>query len=75
MTEFIPEQLSRMKYVAGPFKGGVDYAIREAPGGSEVTIRNYGTASFSFPFMAMMMKRANRKDLALLKQVLERSGD
>lgn len=71
MTEFEPGRLARMKQVAGPFKGGVDYSVAPAAGGSEVTIRNYGEASFWFPFMATMMRASVGADLKRLKRIVE----
>ncbi|MES0002759.1 hypothetical protein NKJ90_28935 [Mesorhizobium sp. M0051] len=56
VTEFEPGRLVRMKYVSGPFAGGVDYSILPVGEGSEVVIRNYGNANFWFPFMAAMMR-------------------
>ncbi|MER9951988.1 SRPBCC family protein [Mesorhizobium sp. M0047] len=48
VTEFEPGRLVRMKYVSGPFAGGVDYSILPVGEGSEVVIRNYGNANFWF---------------------------
>ena len=74
VTEFTPERLVRMKHIAGPFKGGVDYSIEPQGRGSEVIIRNYGEASFWFPFMATMMRASVRGDLGRLKTLVETSG-
>jgi hypothetical protein len=71
IAEFEPNRLSRMKHVAGPFQGGVDYSVRPADGGSIVTIRNYGTAKFSIPFMATMMRMSVAGDLRRLKRIVE----
>jgi hypothetical protein len=60
-----------MKYVAGPFKGGVDYWIEPRGSGSRVTVRNYGEASFSFPFMGAMMRRSVAGDLKRLQALVE----
>jgi uncharacterized protein YndB with AHSA1/START domain len=73
VTEFTPGRLVRMKHIAGPFKGGVDYSIEPRGGGSEVTIHNYGEASFWFPFMATMMRASVASDLRRLKQLVEAS--
>ena len=71
IVEFTPERLVRMKHVAGPFKGGVDYSIAPRDGGSDVTIRNYGKASLWFPFMATMMRASVGGDLKRLKCIVE----
>jgi hypothetical protein len=69
-VEYEPGRLARMKYVAGPFKGGVDYSVAPAGTGSEVTIRNYGEASFWFPFMGAMMRMSVGKDLERLQSLV-----
>jgi carbon monoxide dehydrogenase subunit G len=74
VTELTSERLVRMKHIAGPFKGGVDYSIEPKGRGSDVTIRNYGEASFWFPFMATMMRASVRGDLGRLKALVETSG-
>jgi hypothetical protein len=71
VTEYEAGRLVRMKHVSGPFTGGVDYSISPAGEGSEVVIRNYGKASFWFPFMAAMMKASVQADLKRLGGLLE----
>ena len=71
VTEFVPGRLVRMKHIAGPFKGGVDYSIEPGGRGSVVTIRNYGEASFWFPFMATMMRMSVGADLRRLRALVE----
>jgi hypothetical protein len=61
-----------MKYVSGPFKGGVDYGVERRGGGSRVTVRNYGEATFSFPFMSALMRRSVAGDLKRLQGIVER---
>lgn len=74
VVEFLPDRAVRMRHVAGPFNGGVDYSIAIASGGSTVTIRNYGGATFWFPFMATMMRMSVAADLRRLKRLVEARG-
>ena len=74
IAEYVPDRTTRMKYVSGPFQGGVDYSISPNATGSVVTIRNYGAASFSFPFMATMMRMSVAGDLKRLKAIVEASA-
>lgn len=72
VTEFVPGHLVRMKHVSGPFKGGVDYTIAAKARGTDVTIRNYGSASFWVPFMGTMMRASVAGDLRRLRRLVER---
>jgi hypothetical protein len=65
-----------MRTADGPFPMETTYTFDSMPNGdTRMALRNRGTPSgFSVwiaPFMALAVRRANRKDLALLKRVLE----
>lgn len=77
LVEFIPGARLVMRTSDGPFPMETTYAwASRADGATRMTLRNRGTPSgFSgwvAPLMAIAMRRANRKDLALLKKRLER---
>ena len=65
-----------MSTAEGPFPMETTYTWEDtANGGTRMTLRNRGEPSgfpkFAAPMMARAMRRANRKDLARLKAVLE----
>jgi uncharacterized protein YndB with AHSA1/START domain len=79
IVEWVPERLLVMRTTQGPFPMETTYTWEPAaPGATRMTLRNRGTpAGFSSvfaPFMASAIRRANRKDLALLKSRLETTG-
>ena len=77
LVDLVPGERLVMRTAEGPFPMETTYTwTPNADGGTHMTLRNKGEpAGFSkllAPFMAPMMRRANRKDLAALRSVLER---
>jgi uncharacterized membrane protein len=79
VVEHEPGRRLVMRTAQGPFPMETTYTWAPAgAGATRMTLRNRGEpagfASVAAPVMAAAMRRANRKDLARLKSVLERPG-
>jgi uncharacterized protein YndB with AHSA1/START domain len=73
---FVPGEHLVMATQQGPFPMETTYAWTDTPGGgTRMSLRNRGRPSgfgrVSAPIMAAAIRRANRKDLARLKQIVE----
>jgi len=76
VVDFVPDRRFVMKTAEGPFPMETTYEWDDADQGStRMRLRNRGEPSgftgVAAPMMAMAMKRANAKDLKLLKTILE----
>jgi uncharacterized protein YndB with AHSA1/START domain len=76
IVELEPESRLVMRTSEGPFPMETTYTWQPLPDGrTKMTLRNRGEPSgfgaLFAPLMATAMRRANRKDLALLKSILE----
>ncbi|MGI9293608.1 MAG: SRPBCC family protein [Pseudomonadales bacterium] len=79
IIEWIPHEQLVMRTAEGPFPMETRHGWEDAADGdTRMTLRNLGSPSgFSklvAPFMAMAIRRANHKDLSVLKRLLEKSA-
>ena len=79
ITDYAPAERLVMRTAQGPFPMETTYTWRAIDDNStRMTLRNHGEpAGFSnlaAPFMAMAMRRANRKDLRNLRSILQTAG-
>lgn len=78
VTELVPGERLVMSTADGPFSMETTYTWEGTPdGGTRMTLRNRGEPSgfskVAAPALAAAMRRANRKDLLRLKEILERA--
>ena len=79
VKELKPGERFVMRTADGPFPMETTYTWEDTPsGGTRMTIRNRGNpsgfANVAGPMMASAMRRANKKDLARLRDILETRG-
>ncbi len=79
VKEVIPGERFVMATTEGPFAMETTYAWSDIPGGgTKMTLRNKGRptgfSKVAAPMMARAMRKANRKDLARLKEVVDGGG-
>ena len=79
IRELVPGERLVLSPADGPFAMETTYTWADtAGGGTRMTLRNRGEPSgfskIAAPMMAAQMRRANAKDLARIKEILERSG-
>ena len=80
IRELVPAERLVMSTEEGPFPMETTYTWSDAgPEATRMTLRNRGEptgfAKVAGPIMATAMRRANRKDLARLKAILEREPE
>ena len=76
VEELVPNERLVMRTDEGPFPMETTYSWTDTgPGATRMTLRNRGEpagfAKVGTPLMEIAMRRANRKDLVLLKRILE----
>ena len=76
VVEMVPNERFVMRTAQGPFPMETTYTWQSTPeGDTRMTLRNRGTpsgvATILAPLMGAAVRRANRKDLAALKTLLE----
>lgn len=79
VVELLPGKRLVMRTEEGPFPMETTYTWEQAgEGRTRMTLRNRGEPSgfskVAAPLMAAAMRRANQKDLQLLKTLMERAG-
>ena len=76
VREYAPGERLVMSTADGPFPMETTYTWSEGSAATRMTLRNRGEPSgfsrVAAPAMAAAMRRANRKDLERLKEILER---
>ena len=79
VVEWIPDRRFVMKTADGPFPMETTYTWSPEGSATHMTLTNRGEpkgfSAWVAPFMSFAMRRANRKDLALLKRVLEQKQE
>lgn len=75
IVELVPGSRLVQRTAEGPFPMETTYEWADAPGGTHMVLRNRGEptgfAAIAGPMMQAAMRRANEKDLAKLKALLE----
>jgi hypothetical protein len=75
VREMVEGELFVMSTEQGPFPMRTEYSWTDTPSGTLMTLRNSGRPTgfgiMAAPALAAAMRRANKKDLARLKSILE----